>query len=244
MSNNSNNTTRLLADFVRQSHWSPFQNNLACCGLMIVFAKLCLEGLRYWNAAAASGDQQSNSKPGLYGLLSACLFFWPLFDYNVCWSWRLNCIVPAAVLLRCLLLRQQFGPAVYAAVLVVLGLYRFMTAEAAVIVAAVGVGDTLAPLVGINFGRHVYHMPLTNSKTMEGSVVGVFLGTCAGCYFLLYTMGIALLPLRIVLAYAGIAAMVEGSSPETLDNVMVPLALHFSMDRVQAVLGNWTKMDG
>lgn len=96
-----------------------------------------------------------------------------------------------------------------------------------------GVGDAIAPMVGSLFGRHVYQMPLAQSKTMEGSVCGVFLGTCWASYFFLYCLGIPFLPLHIVLAYAGIAAIVEGTAPANMDNLVVPVLLHFSMDRVQ-----------
>jgi dolichol kinase len=121
----------------------------------------------------------------------------------------------------------------FAGVLVYLSLYRFMTEEAAVTAAALGIGDALAPIFGQVFGRHVYHMPLGPVKTMEGSVVGVFLGTVVAMYLFLYMLGIPLLPLRMVLAYAGIAAVVEGTSPGNMDNVLVPVVLHFSIDRVQ-----------
>jgi dolichol kinase len=41
------------------------------------------------------------------------------------------------------------------------------------------------------------------------------------------------LPLRTVLAYAAIAAFAEGTAPANLDNLTVPLVMHFSIDRVQ-----------
>ena len=126
-----------------------------------------------------------------------------------------------------------FGPLQFAGVLVWLGLYRFQTEEAAIIAAASGMGDGLAPLIGFRYGRHVYQMPLASPKTMEGSVVGVFLGTVSGCYLYLCMMGIPLLPLRMILVYGGIAAVVEGTVPGSMDNLAVPVALHFSIDKVQ-----------
>lgn len=127
-----------------------------------------------------------------------------------------------------------FGPLQFAAIMVYLGLYRFMSQEAVVQAAAIGIGDGLAaPLVGGLYGRHHYQAPLASKKTMEGSVVGVFLGTVAGCYLYLYLTGIPLLPLRLVLAYAGIAALVEGTSPGNMDNLFVSVALHLSFQKVQ-----------
>ena len=124
-----------------------------------------------------------------------------------------------------------FGPVQFAAVLVVVGLYRFRTAEAAVIVAATGIGDAMAPVIGGWFGRHPYQMPLASQKTMEGSVCGVFMASCSATYFFMFCLRIRpFLPLRLVLAYASIAAVVEGSCPGYTDNIVVPLAIHFSMD--------------
>jgi len=64
----------------------------------------------------------------------------------------------------------------------------------------------------------------------------VFLGTASATYFFLYVLGIPLLPLRLVLAFAGIAALVEGTTPESMDNIMVPLVLYLSQDRVKTLL--------
>ena len=128
-----------------------------------------------------------------------------------------------------------FGPAWSAAVMFWIGIYSFMTEEAAV-VAAVSFGDGLAPLIGTAYGRHIFHMPLAKPKTIEGSVVGVFLGAVVGCYFYLYIMGLPILPLRLVLAYAGIGAVAEATAPGNLDNIVAPVILHFSFEQVQEYL--------
>ncbi len=124
------------------------------------------------------------------------------------------------------------GPLQYTAIMVWLGLSRFMTEEAAIVAAALGIGDGLAPMIGSRYGRHVYRMPFSNLKTMEGSVVGVFLGTVAGGYLYLYMMGLSLLPLRTLLSYGTIAAVVEATAPGSMDNVIVTVVIHFSMDRI------------
>lgn len=125
-----------------------------------------------------------------------------------------------------------FGPLQLCSLMIYLGLYQFMEQEAAVLAAAIGVGDGLAPMIGELYGRHVYHMPLSNKKTMEGSIVGVFLGTVAACYLYLYMMGITIPPLRMVLVYGIMAAVVEGSSPGNFDNISTAVVMHFSMDKV------------
>ena len=125
-----------------------------------------------------------------------------------------------------------FGPAQLCCLMAWLGQYKFMTQEAAVLAAAIGVGDGLAPLIGSHYGRHVYHMPLSTRKTMEGSLVGVFLGTVVACYLYVYMMGITAPPLRYVLVYGTIAAVVEGSAPGNFDNVSTAVVMHFSLDKV------------
>ena len=125
-----------------------------------------------------------------------------------------------------------FGPLQLCCLMCWLGLYQFMTQEAAIL-AAIGIGDGLAPMIGTVYGRHVYCMPLSNKKTMEGSVVGVFLGSVAACYVFLYMMGLEVPPLRYVLVYGMVAAVVEGSAPGNFDNVVTAVVMHFSMDTVK-----------
>ena len=127
----------------------------------------------------------------------------------------------------------MYGPLQLNLLLVYLGLCHFMESDSALVMAAVGIGDSIAPWIGSRFGRHVYQMPWFGpSKTIEGSLCGVFLGTVLGCYLNLWSLGLPLLPLRILLAYAGIAAVAEATSPSRMDNIVVPLVLVLSMDRV------------
>ena len=78
-------------------------------------------------------------------------------------------------------------------------------------------------------------MPLAGAKTMEGSLC-VFLGTAVASYALLWSLGIPLLPLRVILVYAAIVAVVEGTAPGDMDNVAIAVALHVSLERVPAWL--------
>lgn len=126
----------------------------------------------------------------------------------------------------------MYGPLQLNLLLIYMGICHFMTTEAAVCVAAAGFGDSIAPWIGTKYGRHVYRMPFTRSKTMEGSVCGVFLGTAVGGYLNLWFLGLPLLPLRVMLAYGAIAAVAEGTAPSSMDNMSVPFVLHLSMERV------------
>ena len=219
---------------------------------MVLYYKIAIE-LACWMRVKLG---HSISRQVLQMFFSSLVVFWPYFDTSD-WSWRLNCIVPAVIWVRLFykgaIVRDAndpdvqnislssspsdllFGPAWSAAVMFWIGQYMFLTDEAAVI-AAVSLGDAIAPLFGSHYGRHIFHMPLGKPKTVEGSVAGVFLGTVSGCYFYLHMMGIPALPLRIVLSYAGLAAVTEATSPGNLDNIVVPLILHFSRDHLLKLL--------
>lgn len=257
---------------------SPWVNNVGVVLLELLWVKLVIEFVtrRYVrgrrNQPGGGSGAWSGGRPILQWVLTSTILFWPLFDTtaerydnhdgkayysSTNWSWRLNAIVPAALMARFIYkgaivkdlqdievqtLSQSpsdllFGPLQLAAIMVWLGWTHFMTQEAVIIAAALASDGCLAPMVGALFGRHVYQLPLTGTtKTMEGSVVGIFLGTVSGCYMYFYMTGIPCLPLRMVLAYGAIAAVVEGTSIQGLDNLSIAMALHFSMPRVQALL--------
>lgn len=118
-----------------------------------------------------------------------------------------------------------------------LGLFQFMTLESTVVMAALGLGDGIAPLVGKKWGTHPYQVPGGTPKTIEGSIGGVFCGTVIGCYVYPPLLGFGILPWRLVLAFATISMVGEGTAPWSCDNVVVPALLHFSMDRLVAALG-------
>lgn len=229
-------------------------NILAACA-MVVYYKIALEWSSFlrlhWNQPTVV------SRNVLQLWFSATIVFWPKFDVSDGWSYKLAAMLPLVVLSRLIykggMMRDAtdievqnwslssapsellLGPFFLAAVFLYLTLYQFMQEEAA-IVAAVSFGDALAPLIGSRWGRHLYCVPLSKIKTMEGSVVGVFLGTIVASYFYLYMMGLPLLPLRIILAYAGIAAVAEGTAPANCDNFVTCFVIHFSMERVRQLL--------
>ena len=234
---------------------SPLHNNIAVFFAMVLYYRMAIEFTSWIRTRFKFGE----SRNVLHMMFSSLVIFWPFFDTSD-WSWRLNALVPAVVASRLVykgaLLADPndvdvqnmtsslstsptnllFGPLQFAGLMVWLGLYRFMTVEAAIIVAAVGVGDGVAPLIGSRYGRHIFQLPWTSLKTMEGTVVGVFLGTIAGIYTYLVMMGIPVIPLRMVLAYAAIGGVAEATSLSSCDNLVIPVVLHLSIDRVQELL--------
>jgi dolichol kinase len=220
---------------------------------MVLYYKVAIEVSSFLRRRGWKNDISRNI---LHLSFSSIVMFWPYFDQSD-WSWKLAALLPAVMFSRLVykgavlkdptdadvqnLSRSSsptellLGPLLLSGVFFWLTLYQFMTVESAIIAAAC-FGDGLAPLIGSQWGRHLYSVPFSKLKTMEGSVVGVFLGTVFGCYFFVWTMGIPLLPLRMILAYAGIAAVVEGTAPGNLDNIVTAVVLHFSIERVQVLM--------
>ena len=90
-----------------------------------------------------------------------------------------------------------------------------------------GVGDAVAALVGIPFGKHKVQLPLTDGKkSWEGSSAMFVASFACGLVMLLVFQGVPFvraLPLAAVAALAGTAT--ELYSPSKYDTVTVPLVL-------------------
>jgi len=182
------------------------------------------------------------------------LIFWPLYSsVEDGPSWRLNVFVPAAkgleLFAKGAIIRDPndkdvrsmsrsgnpsellLGPLQFTIIMTVVGLFLFRQNVACLIMAALGVGDGIAPLVGGRLGRYKYRSPLvmkgTDGKSVEGSV-GVFFGTIAG-YYLFSSIAVpseALLGITSILWYALTAALIEGLVPSNMDNIAIPVAIY------------------
>ena len=129
-----------------------------------------------------------------------------------------------------------FGPLQFTIVMIWCGVAKFMTLEAVVIMAALGVGDGIAPLIGKFYGRISYRFPLSTEKTVEGSILGVFCGTMVGCHFFLYVLGLPYLSLSSYVVVGIIATIIEATAPGNFDNVIVPTLLHFTLLKYPSLL--------
>ena len=244
--------------FVEMDELTPLTRNILVVSAMVLYYKAAIEMACFLRINFSEiGLPTTLARNFLHCSFSFSILFWPCLDTSDGWSWMLSALLPAVVLARLVykgvVVRDAsdpdvqnlalsgspsdllLGPLISMGIFVWLTLYQFMTEEAAII-AATSFGDGCAPLVGSMYGRHFYSLPVSHTKTVEGSVVGVFLGTVIACYFNLYVMGLELLPLRMILAYGGIAAVAEGSAPGNLDNLIIPLVLHFGMETVERVL--------
>jgi len=183
------------------------------------------------------------------------LMFWPLYinTDDTDWSWKLNTFIPAAkgiqLIVKGGIIRNRedkdvismsrsgeptellCGPLQFTIVMSVVGTYLFRTSEACLIMGALGVGDGIAPLVGMRYGRHAFASP-SGIKTVEGSV-GVMFGTIVGYY--VYALAISaspLLPFFTVVLGGVVAAVVEALSPRNVDNIAISLAMHIFYEKI------------
>lgn len=183
------------------------------------------------------------------------LIFWPLYvdTDDAGWSWKLNIFIPLAkgtmLIIKGAIIRDRedkdvismsrsgeptellCGPLQFTIVISCVGIYLFRTSEACLIMGALGVGDGIAPLVGMRYGRHTFGSP-SGVKTLEGSAAVMF-GTIVGYY--VYAMAISaspLLPFLTVVLAGFVAAVTEAFSPSNVDNIAIALAMHIFYDNI------------
>mmetsp|Transcript_14742 Transcript_14742/g.21767 ORF Transcript_14742/g.21767 Transcript_14742/m.21767 type:complete len:273 (-) Transcript_14742:204-1022(-) len=172
---------------------------------------------------------------------------WPLYDPSD-ESWMLNASMPVIMSLKLLykgaILRDRhdpdvismsrrgdpaellYGPLQFTCIMSYLGFYLFMQPEAVYIMAALGIGDGIAPLVGYNFGSKFFTNYFGANKTAEGSA-SVVMGTYAGIYLFFLAMGMDGFDDQLARVCAAIAALVEAMSPGDYDNLSISLVLLF-----------------
>ena len=107
------------------------------------------------------------------------------------------------------------------------GLTKYMTDTGIIIMASL-VGDWMAAIVGIQYGKHKYKVPLGGDKSIEGTV-GCVIGTMCGIWFYSYMCNIELVgSRRMLLSYGCISAVVEATSLKNWDNLLLAVAMEIS----------------
>ena len=192
----------------------------------------------------------ADSRKVVHVAAGSWLLFWPLFD-DAHWTWRLNIAVPAAftctMLLKGALLRDKndpdvrtmsrtgepyellLGPLFFTLAMDVVGLCFFRTQVGALMMAALGVGDGVAPVAGAR-GSLRYQL-LGRGKTVEGSAA-CFAGTVLGSALFLHLLGLPPVSLATNLALAAVGTIVEAVSPPDVDNLLIPLAVWYAFTHV------------
>ncbi|HWQ19328.1 MAG TPA: hypothetical protein VN455_06070 [Methanotrichaceae archaeon] len=92
------------------------------------------------------------------------------------------------------------------------GLLRESPRMAVAVIIMLAIGDSLATIVGVSYGRH--HLPWNRRKTFEGSAAFMVGAMCA----------LAVLPSAMTVLIAGFAAVIESLPVKVDDNIMVPVA--------------------
>jgi len=224
----------------------PLWNNIGCALLTVVYIKNVMDVASFIRTRLACAEE---SRKFVHIFAGNWILFWGLFDATH-WSWRLNILVPSAMSLKLLykgailadpndidvktMSRSSspsellYGPLQFVIVMMWLGTSKFMTMEGAILMAALGIGDGIAPLIGKHYGRIRYRFPFSSEKTVEGSF-GVFLGTVGGCYFYLYMLGLPMLSYRNVLMCGFLTTITEAIAPKNYDNVLLPIVLNFAL---------------
>jgi hypothetical protein len=91
--------TLLLKEILRLDHLDAFQNNIVVAVCCILYTKIALESIAWLRVRHSIHSASYYSRSLVYGLLSTTILFWPLYDVTD-WSWRLNAVVPLAMLCR------------------------------------------------------------------------------------------------------------------------------------------------
>ena len=175
------------------------------------------------------------------------LVFWNLYTTAHA-TWRLNIFVPAlftlTLFVKGAIVRDRddadvrtmsrtgapyellLGPLFFTLVMDVVGLAFFRQQVGALMMAAVGVGDGLAPMVGGRLGdKSVRYTLLGREKTLEGSAA-VFVGTWAASWLFLRALGLPQIPIAERHALACVSTVVEAFSPPDVDNLLIPAAIY------------------
>lgn len=179
------------------------------------------------------------------------VIFWPLFDQDH-WTWKLNVVVPfmysIQLLVKGIFLKDSSdvdvqtmsrtgsprellnGPLCFTLAMTLVGLRLFRTQLGVVVMACLGFGDGMAPLVGHYFPFWQYPtFPFSgDTKTMSGSV-GCFVASIAGYYALRFVANDLAgaeqqhRELAMITRVASIVAITEGISGR-YDNPSIALA--------------------
>lgn len=129
-----------------------------------------------------------------------------------------------------------YGPLQFTIFMMYVGINFFMTVEGAILCAALGIGDGIAPIIGRYYGNLKYRFPLGDRKSLEGSLYGVFLGTIVGCYFFVAALGLPQMSNRSMIICGIVSAIAEATAPTNSDNIIIPIVLHFTLKHYPSLL--------
>lgn len=114
------------------------------------------------------------------------------------------------------------GPLYFVIVATICGTLFYKTFPGIMVIATLGWGDGIAPIVGSRYGRLKYEV--LSSKSVEGSI-SMFIAAFAASIFFVWLIIPSELNIIRILILSAIATVVEACSPKEIDNLLIPTAV-------------------
>ena len=222
----------------------PLYQNIAACLATLVYVKGVVGAC---DAAVSARVLPSDiSRKIVHCAAGAWCLFWPFFNEDH-WTWQLNVAIPAVYSVQLAVkggiiqdpndpdvktmsrsgrpIELCQGPLLFALVMLYTGLYQFKTTTGVYIMAAMGFGDGIAPLVGKRFPVGYYRtFGQGQYKTVSGSF-GMLLATLMGVRIFHTGIGVPIiLHTTEILGMAVVATLAEALGGKW-DNPLIPAAV-------------------
>lgn len=226
---------------------TPLWSNILAMFLTVVYVQIILLMGNFMKEKGISADL---SRKFIHIGAASWIICWPWFDDSHP-TWMLNIFVP---LIQSLKLFYKgaikldpndtdvqtmsrtaspkellYGPLQFCLFMCYLGLFKFRTVEGCILMAASGIGDGIAPLIGRMKGSHHFRLPFGGKKTLEGSIFGVCLGTFVAMCTFPMLCNVPPLQLTYMIKLAAYSTLFEAASPEGWDNIFLPFMMHLTL---------------
>ena len=118
---------------------------------------------------------------------------------------------------------KHVGLVIYALSFTIITFFLYRTSIGTAAIFTLAFADGVSGWIGRKYGKHMYQVPWSKPKSLEGSA-GMFIASLISIYIAQLFYEPIFSPL-LVIAGAIIATIVEGISPKHSDNIFVPLIL-------------------
>lgn len=227
----------------------PLYQNLLAALAVVVYVKVVVGTCDY--VVSKGWIVPSISRKIIHVAGGSWLMFWPLFTAGH-WTWRLNVLVPAMYTIQLFIKGAIIqdpndtdvktmtrtgnpsellqGPILFTIIMNLVGLFCFRQESAIFVMACLGFGDGIAPLVGKFFPHGKYptypFRSLKDTKTLSGSL-GFFVSSLIG-YYVLHAAsigGVSSTDFTTVASIAAATTIVEGVTGG-LDNPFIAMTAY------------------
>lgn len=129
-----------------------------------------------------------------------------------------------------------YGPLQMTLIMSYVGITHFNESQNGAIIMASFVGDAVAAVVGIHYGRLRYKIPLGGVKSVEGSI-GCILGTILGVTFYLHMLDVETMKWQLLVAYGVVSALAEATAWKDWDNFVIFVIMELSTKHLPQIVG-------